>query len=327
MNPKITIIIPVYNAEKYLHRCFESILDNGYENLEIIPVNDGSKDGSQTIIDEYKEKYPNMFFPIIEENQGIGMARNNALEKATGDYIMFIDNDDFIDKDYISRHIKELEEKDYDMVLSGYKRVTDTETQFSVTLEDYPWSRYVSIAPWGRLYKASFLKENDIKFLKTPIGEDIYFNLQANTLTNNIKIIDYAGYNWYQNNISVTNTISNKIKGINVINLLNTHYGILKEKNSINEENYDLIQIYFILLVTQFLQWLSYNCTFKEISTYYDEFFGWIKEHFPKYKKVKYWKLTKGDRLKIRLIIATMMISNKLHLGKIAVFTYGKLFY
>ena len=310
MNPKITIIIPVYNAEKYLHRCFESILDNGYENLEIIPVNDGSKDGSQTIIDEYKEKYPNMFFPIIEENQGIGMARNNALEKATGDYIMFIDNDDFIDKDYISRHIKELEEK-----------------QFSVTLEDYPWSRYVSIAPWGRLYKASFLKENDIKFLKTPIGEDIYFNLQANTLTNNIKIIDYAGYNWYQNNISVTNTISNKIKGINVINLLNTHYGILKEKNSINEENYDLIQIYFILLVTQFLQWLSYNCTFKEISKYYDEFFGWIKEHFPKYKKVKYWKLTKGDRLKIRLIIATMMISNKLHLGKIAVFTYGKLFY
>mgnify|MGYP004454915161 FL=1 len=327
MNPKITIIIPVYNAEKYLHRCFESILDNGYENLEIIPVNDGSKDGSQTIIDEYKEKYPNMFFPIIEENQGIGMARNNALEKATGDYIMFIDNDDFIDKDYISRHIKELEEKDYDMVLSGYKRVTDTETQFSVTLEDYPWSTYVSIAPWGRLYKASFLKENDIKFLKTPIGEDIYFNLQANTLTNNIKIIDYAGYNWYQNNISVTNTISNKIKGINVINLLNTHYGILKEKNSINEENYDLIQIYFILLVTQFLQWLSYNCTFKEISKYYDEFFGWIKEHFPKYKKVKYWKLTKGDRLKIRLIIATMMISNKLHLGKIAVFTYGKLFY
>lgn len=325
MNPKITIIIPVYNAEKYLHRCFESILNNEYENLEIIPVNDGSKDSSQAIIDEYKEKYPNIFFPIIEENQGIGMARNNALEKATGDYIMFIDNDDFIDKDYILSHIKEIKEKDYDMVLSGYKRVTDAETQFGVTLEDYPWSRYVSIAPWGRLYKASFLKENDIKFLKTPIGEDIFFNLQANTLTNNIKIINYAGYNWYQNNISVTNTISNKIKGIDVINLLNTHYGILKEKDSINEENYDLIQIYFVLLITQFLQWLSYNCTFKEISKYYDDFFCWIKEKFPKYKKVKYWKLTKGDRLKIRLIIATMMISNKLHLGKIIVFIYGKL--
>ena len=59
-NKKLSIIVPVYNAEKYLHRCFESILDNGYENLEIIPVNDGSKDGSQTIIDEYKEKYPKL---------------------------------------------------------------------------------------------------------------------------------------------------------------------------------------------------------------------------------------------------------------------------
>lgn len=326
MEPKITIIIPVYNAEKYLHRCFKSILDNEYKNLEIIPVNDGSKDNSQAIIDEYKNKYPNIFFPIVQENQGIGMARNNALEKATGDYIMFIDNDDFIDKDYILTHINELKENDYDMVLSGYKRVTDEETQFSVTLKDYPWSRYISIAPWGRLYKASFLKENDIKFLKTPIGEDIYFNLQTNTLTNNIKIIDYAGYNWYQNNISVTNTIANKIKGINIINLLDTHYGILKEKNSINKENYDLIQVYFILLVIQFLQWLSYDCTYTEISKYYDSFFGWLKTNFPNYKKVKYWKITKGDRLKIRLIISTVMISNKLHLGKFIVFVYGKIF-
>ncbi len=325
MEPKITIIIPVYNAEKYLDRCFKSILDNNYKNLEIITVNDGSKDNSQNVIDEYQKKYPNMFFPIVQENQGIGMARNNALEKATGEYIMFIDNDDFIDNDYIDKHVKELKEDDYEIVMSGYKRVNDKETEFSVHLEDYPWSRYVSIAPWGKLYKASFLKEHDIKFLKTPIGEDIYFNLQANTLAKQIKIISYAGYNWYQNSISVTNTIYNKIKGIDIVNLLNTHYGILKEKNSINSENYDLIQIYFLLLITQFLQWLSYGCTYKEISEYYDTFFGWLKEHFPNYKKVKCWKLTKGDRLKIRLIILTMMISNKLKVGKILVYIYGKI--
>ena len=73
-----------------------------------ILVNDGSKDNSQDIIDEYKEKYPDMFFPIIQENQGIGMARNNALQKATGEYIMFIDNDDYIDKDYIAKHVEQL---------------------------------------------------------------------------------------------------------------------------------------------------------------------------------------------------------------------------
>lgn len=326
MNPKVSIIIPVYNAEKYLHRCFESILNNKYDNLEIIPVNDGSKDNSQKIIDEYKEKYPEIFFPIIQQNQGIGMTRNNAMEKVTGEYIMFIDNDDFIDEDYIMSHINQIKENDYDMVLSGYRRVTDKETQFSVTLQDgYPWTRYISIAPWGRLYKTKYLKDNDIKFLKTPIGEDIFFNLQTNTLTDNIKIIEYIGYNWYQNNISVTNTITQKIKGINIIDLLDTHYGILKNKNSINEKNRDIITVYFVLVIIQFLQWISKGTKYKEISQYYNEFFNWLDKNMPNYKKVKYWKLTKGDRLKIRLIISTVMICNKLHLGKLIVFLYGKI--
>lgn len=326
MNPKVSVIIPVYNSEKYLHRCFDSILDNEYDNLEIIPVNDGSKDHSQEVLDEYKEKYPDIFFPIKQENQGIGMTRNNAMKKATGEYVMFIDNDDFIDKDYIKIHVEEMLKGDYDMVLSGYRRVTDSKTQFSVTLQDgYPWTRYISIAPWARLYKMKYLRDNDIQFLKTPIGEDVYFNLQTNTLTEKVKILNYIGYNWYQNNISVTNTITNKIKGINIINLLNTHYGILKEKNSINNDNEDIVTLYFILLIIQFLQWTSKKSSYKEISNYYDSFFSWLEGHFKNYRKIKYWKLSKGDRLKIRLIISTMMVCNKIHLGKLIVFLYGKI--
>lgn len=326
MQPKVSIIIPVYNSETYLHRCFDSILANEYENLEIIPINDGSKDNSQSVIDEYKEKYPQIFFPIQQTNQGIGMTRNNGLEKATGDYIMFIDNDDFIDKDYIITYVNTAMEKDYDIVISGYRRVSDEKTLFEVNLDgQYRWSRFISISPWGKIYKASFLKDNNIKFLKTPIGEDVYFNLQANTLTENIKIIDYIGYNWYYNGESVTNTIANKIKKINITELLDTHYGILKEKNSIKEKNYDLIELYFILLIIQFLQWSSYGTDYKEISRVYDELFNWQKEHFPDYKKCKYWKLSKGDRLKIRLIIATVMNCHKVHLGKIIVYVYGKL--
>ena len=324
MQPKVSIIIPIYNSEQYLHRCFDSILANEYENLEIIPINDGSKDGSQKVINEYTEKYPRIFFPIEQENQGIGMTRNNGIKKATGDYIMFIDNDDFIDKDYIKTYVDTAMEKDYDIVISGYRRVSDKKTLFEVNLDGkYRWTRFVSISPWGKIYKASYLKDNDIKFLKTPIGEDVYFNLQANTLTENIKIIDYIGYNWYYNGVSVTNTITNKIKKINIIELLDTHYGILKEKNSINENDKDLIELYFILLVIQFLQWISHKSNYKEISKNYDEFFNWIEEHFPNYKKCKYWKLSKGDRLKVRLIIATVMISHKLHLGKLLVYIYG----
>ena len=326
MEPKISIIIPVYNAEKYVAKCFDSILNNNYKNIEIIPVNDGSKDNSQVIIDEYKNKYPNLFKPIIEENQGIGMARNNGLKHATGEYIMFVDNDDFIDNNYIQTHVNAIKEKNYDVVISGYKRVSDNDIFFKVVLDErYRWSKYISIAPWGKLYKASFLFENDIKFLKTPIGEDIYFNLQVNTLTENIKIIDYAGYNWYYNGVSVTNTVANKINKIDIVNLLDTHYGILKQKNSINEKNIDIIELYFILLIIQFLQWRSYNSTFKEISKTYDELFDWQNKHFPNYKKCKYWKLSKGDRLKIRLIIATVMKLHKIYLGKVIIYIYGRL--
>lgn len=326
MNPKISIIIPVYNAENYLQRCFDSIISNNYKNIEIIPVNDGSKDGSQKVIDEYKKKYPDIFNPIIQENQGIGMTRNNGLKKATGDYIMFMDNDDYIDNDYIEKHLNEVKKKDYDVVISGYKRVSDDKILFKVTLDEkYRWTRYVSIAPWGKLYKADFLRKYDINFLKTPIGEDIYFNLQVNTLSENIKIIDYTGYNWYYNGKSVTNTITNKIKKVNVIELLNTHYGVLKQKNSINDGNYDLIELYFILLIIQFLQWMSSESNYREISENYDNYFEWLKNHFPNYKKCKYWKLSKGDRLKVRLIIATFMNFHKMHLGKLIVFLYGKI--
>ena len=324
--PKISVIIPVYNSEKYLKRCFDSILNNKYDNLEIIVVNDGSSDDSQKVIDMYKKDYPEKFISIVQKNQGIGATRNNGIKKATGKYIMFIDNDDYIDEDYFITHINCILENDYDVVISGYKRVTDYKMQFKVQLDEkYPWSRYVSIAPWGKLYKTDFLKKNDIKFLITPIGEDVYFNLQVNTITDNIKIIDYTGYNWYQNNVSVTNTINKKIKGINIINLLNTHYGILKEKNSINDKNEKIITMYFGLLIIQFLQWISKKTKYKEISKYYDSFFSWYDEKFPNNKRINYIKLSKGDRLKNRLIIITFMTFHKLKLGKLIVYLYGRL--
>ncbi len=327
MEPKVSIIIPVYNAEKYLERCFESILDNTYKNVEIIPVNDGSKDDSQKIIDSYKRKYPDIFFPIVQENQGIGITRNNGLKSATGDYIMFMDNDDFIDPDYIAMHVGELKNDDYDMVISGYKRVNDeNKILFQVRLQDeYDWSRYVNIAPWARLYKAEFLKQNDIKFLKTPILEDVYFNLPANTLAKKVKVIDYQGYNWYYNSKSVSNNISEKMKKVDMIALINKHYEVLNEKRCINEQTTKYLEVYFTIVVILFLQWISKGSTYKEISKYYDSFFDWLKVHFPNYKKEKFWKITKGDRLKVRMILAIVMNFHKVHLGKFVVYLYGKI--
>ena len=323
-NPKISIIIPVYNSEKYLDRCFKSILDNKYDNLEVIVINDGSSDNSQKIIDEYVKKYPKVFVSINQKNQGIGATRNNGIKKSTGEYIMFIDNDDFIDKDYIKTHLNHVLENDYDVVISGYKRVTDEKELFSVSLDGrYPWSKYVSIAPWGKIYKKGFLIKHNIKFMITPIGEDVYFNLQVNTRTDNIKVIDYKGYNWYQNTKSVTNTITNKIKKIDVIKLLNEHYQAVEK--FITDDNRDLLTMYFGELIIQFNQWYCKKTKYKDISKFYNETFGWFEEKFPKNKKVKYFRLSKGDRTKNRLIIKTFMTARKIHCVKPLIYLYGRI--
>ena len=106
---KVTIIIPVYNSAEYIGKCIESILNQTYHDYDILIVNDGSKDNSQQIINEYKEKYPNKITAIEQENKGVARTRNESIKRATGKYIMFMDNDDYLDKDYIETFVKEIE--------------------------------------------------------------------------------------------------------------------------------------------------------------------------------------------------------------------------
>ena len=119
---KVTLIVPVYNSEDYIGRCLDSILNQTYQNFEILVVNDGSKDNSQKIINEYKEKYPNKIIAIEQPNKGVAITRNESVKRANGDYIMFVDNDDYLDKDYIETFVKTAEDGDYDAVLGGYRR-------------------------------------------------------------------------------------------------------------------------------------------------------------------------------------------------------------
>ena len=92
---KVSIIVPVYNVEKYLRKCLDSLVNQTLKDIEIICINDGTKDNSVEIIDEYVKKYSNVLL-INQENQGLGMARNNAMKYAKGDYIAFVDSDDWI---------------------------------------------------------------------------------------------------------------------------------------------------------------------------------------------------------------------------------------
>ena len=327
MDKKISVIIPVYNVEKYLARCLNSIIKNTYKNIEIILVNDGSKDKSQEIIDKYKNKYGNIIKAREQENKGPAEARNVGIEMASGEYLMFIDSDDFIKEDYIENYVKTLKEADYDLVAGGYHKWIDGKITYTIALQDEPWAKFMIMGPYTKLYKKSFLQENNIKFVKVNIGEDIYFNLQVNALAKKVKIIDYVGYYWYTNNESISNTMHKDIKNLEIDKMLNGSYDSLIEKNAIKPNNKELIELYYYNFIIWVLQWTTKNTKFKDMSKEYDRLFKWLKERFPNYKKNKLIGINKpeGERFVVRIMFFIFMIMHKLHLGKIGVFIFSRM--
>ena len=204
--PAISVIIPVYNAQDGIKRCVDSLLNQSFKNFEIILLNDGSKDNSLNILKEYELKYS--FVRVIDkQNEGVAVTRNKGILLAEGEYTMFMDNDDFVDSDYIETFYQAIHEKKLDLVIGGYKRVNqDNQIIFSQNIQQSEWSKYIIMAPWAKIYRTEFLKTNNLEFFDYGIGEDIIFNLAAYKTTDKIGLLDYKGYNWYYNNQSISNT-------------------------------------------------------------------------------------------------------------------------
>ena len=135
MNKKdISIIVPIYNAEKYLNKCIDSIINQTKKELEIILINDGSTDNSETIIKKYDDKRIKYF---KNKNQGIGKTRNFGIDKATGKYIMFLDSDDFLELNACEKMYEKAEKEKLDIVVCDYYRYFDNGTKEEVKLPDF----------------------------------------------------------------------------------------------------------------------------------------------------------------------------------------------
>ena len=148
----VTVIIPVYNSEKYIGKCIESVINQTYKNVKILLINDGSTDKSKEILGKYRSEYENIEV-INQNNKGVAVTRNEAIMKVNTKYLMFIDNDDFIDSNYIETYINSAEENNYDIVMGGYRRVNcKGKIMFKEKLKDTPWSKYIILAPWAKIY-------------------------------------------------------------------------------------------------------------------------------------------------------------------------------
>ncbi|MBQ9267430.1 MAG: glycosyltransferase family 2 protein [Clostridia bacterium] len=121
---KVSILIPCYNTEKYLSKCLDTVIAQTYQNLEIILLDDGSTDGSFSIMQEYQKK-DNRIIVISRENKGVAISRNELIEKSTGEYLTFVDSDDYISSDYVSSMMEAIEETSSDMAFCSVKKVYD----------------------------------------------------------------------------------------------------------------------------------------------------------------------------------------------------------
>lgn len=181
----ISVIVPAYNVENYIRRCLDSLVSQTYGNLEIIVVNDGSTDRTGEIIEEYTERYPDKVMLYTRENQGQAEARNFGISKASGEYIGFVDSDDFVSTKMYELMYREAEEQNCDMVTCGYYgcdevtgEITVYQTgykgEFNQSIYENPMLlRINSPYPWNKLYTRELLERSGFSFRKGIIFEDL----------------------------------------------------------------------------------------------------------------------------------------------------------
>lgn len=219
-SPKISVIIPVYNTERYLPRCLDSVLSNTHKNLEVICVNDGSIDNSINILDNYKASDERVIV-INQENSGVSAARNAGLNVATGEYIAFIDSDDC--PQYFEILLFAMSCKDSDVAACQYSQVSEEsddlikpltykkEDIFCTTVAEAIRDNYIKRAVWGRLYKRALVSGKFETGLTW--GEDAVFNyctLATNALSAPFSRTKLPLYFYFSRETSITNTVSSK---------------------------------------------------------------------------------------------------------------------
>ena len=236
----ISIIVPVYNVSRYLSGCIESILNQEFQDFELILVDDGSVDGSSKICDEYAGK-DNRISVIHQKNEGVSSARNTGIENATGKYIAFVDADDTIEPNMYSTMVTKAEQSNLDYVLCDlkflYREVTQN-TSYSlpdnvlmnrdsvihILLYSIYSNENIINSPCNKLYRLDLIRNNQIRFLKRRRAEDWLFNIRYLENAQSALYINEPLYNYVRNNESVMSRV------------LSEQYEIWKENAQIRKE-------------------------------------------------------------------------------------------
>lgn len=270
---KFSIIIPVYNVEKYLNECVESVLNQTYKNIEIILVDDGSTDSSPKICDKYAEK-DNRIKVIHKENGGLSSARNAGIMAMTGDYVLFLDSDDFWDNmSFLSNTEKVIKNYAVDVIILGYRKFYEEKR---IYVNSYDTAMYkhgktkaeqikslidndlFESSAWSKIVNAKLFRTNKLFFTEGVYSEDIDWS--ARLLINANSFYALPGFNlaYRQNSASITHNKSKK----NIEDLITAIVKIVDFSDKIKDKDY--YESYMNYCSYQYITFLNCVCSFND---------------------------------------------------------------
>ena len=295
--PKVSVIVPVYNVEKYIQKCLESLVNQTLEEIEIIIVNDGTKDNSMKIVKEYQKKYPRKIVCLEKQNGGLSDARNYALPYAKGEYIAFLDSDDYVEINMYKDMYELAKNENSDMVECDFfweypnKVKIDTGEIYNNKKE---MAERVRVVAWNKLIKREILEQSKIIF---PVGyqyEDVEFTYKLIPYLEKVSFLKKPCIHYIQRENSISNSQNERTKEI--FSVLEHVINYYKEKNIYDEYEEQLEYIYTrYLLCSSLLRIVKIDD--KEIrNKLLEETWQNLNTKFPNWRNNKILKRKKGGK-------------------------------
>lgn len=328
---KVSVVVPIYKVEKYIHRCLDSIIAQTYTNLEIILVDDGSPDSCGAIADQYQAR-DDRVKAFHKENAGLSDARNYGMERVTGEYTMFVDSDDWLEFQAVEKMLRQILTFKADVVQSAFYYAHEEHLLFDhryyykngdlIILDNENLMRElvrnesVKNFAWGKLYKTELIR--DLPFKKGVLFEDVFWAHQVMHRVNTFLLLHDPLYNYYQREDSIVANYS--VKNLDILN------GLKERHNFIEREYHHLIQESYQNLLKQSL--IHFNLLLMNRKLDPDYCHRNEVQKYVKYNYLEFHRATENNRqlnLQLRLFYKHPYL-NVLFLGLKKVWRKAKVF-
>lgn len=285
---KVSIIVPVYNVEEYLNKCLDSLVNQTLEGIEIIIINDGSTDNSYEICKKYYDKYRDKVVLITKKNEGQAVARNVAIDKANGEYLMFVDSDDYIEKNMTTKMYNKAKELNADIVWSLITNVKDDNYKLQeINIDNLDEKKDFILnnaGPCAKLIKKELIVNNKLYFPKIRAYEDVAIVPTWGLFAKKICFMNEGFYYYIIHKGSTMNQIKYNKKMEDIFYAFDYLYKPFNKKNIYkNEIEWIFIDHLLHAAALRFFQFENYKNNIDRISKI-------IKENFPNWRKNKYYQ-------------------------------------